>query len=101
MGCLFEWMLCTIRPSTIEDLQTIMPMNPASPVPSTSQSDVDALSHGLTRWAHYPVPPARAQELATEFAQLHGAVQQGAVQLRLDDEPSAFVKVLQTGHQGG
>lgn len=78
----------------------IMPMKSQSLAPSTSQSDVDALSHGLTRWAQYTVSPARAQELATEFAQLNHAVELGAVQLRFDDEPSAYLRGIQIGVQG-
>ena len=41
------------------------------------------------------------QELATEFAQLNHAVEQGAGQLRFDDKPSAYVRDIQTGVQGG
>ena len=85
----------------VEGLQTIMPMNSVPPVQSTSQSDVDALSHGLTRWARYPVPAQRAQELATEFAQLNASVQAGAAHLRFDDEPSAYVAWLNEGAIGG
>jgi hypothetical protein len=58
---------------------------------------VDALAHGLNRWAHYPVTAQRAQELATEFAQLNASVQAGAAHLRFDDEPSAYAAWLQSG----
>jgi hypothetical protein len=68
---------------------------------NTSQADVDALSHGLDRWARYPVTAQRAQELATEFAQLNAAVQTGAVQLKFDDEPSAYAAWLASGVKGG
>jgi hypothetical protein len=68
---------------------------------NTSQADVDALSHGLDRWARYPVTTQRAQELATEFAQLNAAVQTGAVQLKFDDEPSAYAAWLPSGVKGG
>jgi pyruvate/2-oxoacid:ferredoxin oxidoreductase alpha subunit len=69
--------------------------------PSTSQSDVDALAHGLDRWAQYPVSPERAQELAAEFSQLHAAVQAGARGLAFDDEPSAYAVWLTPGaHRG-
>ena len=80
--------------------QTIMPINASSGGQITSQSDVDALSHGLTRWAHYPVPAGRARELATEFAQLNAAVQTGAGHLQFDDEPSAFTAWLNTSATG-
>ena len=73
-----------------------MPINSTSGGPTTSQSDVDALSHGLTRWALYPVPAGRARELAAEFAQLNSAVQTGAGHLRFDEEPSAFAAWLNT-----
>lgn len=69
--------------------------------PNPSQADVDALSQGLDRWARYPVSPQRAQELAAEFAQLNASVQAGAVQLRFDDEPSAYAAWLQSGPTGG
>jgi hypothetical protein len=78
-----------------------MPMNSFPPAQSTSQSDVDALSHGLKRWARYPVTDARAQELTTEFAQLNAAVQAGAAQLKFDDEPSAYAAWLASGVKGG
>jgi hypothetical protein len=78
-----------------------MPMNSVPPAQSTSQSDVDALAHGLIRWACYPVTDARAQELTTEFAQLNAAVQAGAVQLKFDDEPSAYAAWLASGAKGG
>jgi hypothetical protein len=86
---------------SVEGLQTIMPMNSVPPVQSTSQSDVDALAHGLNRWAHYPVTAQRAHELATEFAQLNASVQAGAANLRCDDEPSSYVAWLTAGtHRG-
>ena len=85
----------------VKDLYSIMPMNSVPPAQSTSQSDVDALSHGLKRWARYPVTDARAQELTTEFAQLNAAVQAGAVQLKFDDEPSAYAAWLASGAKGG
>ncbi len=78
--------------------RTIMP---TASHPNPSQADVDALSQGLDRWARYPVSPQRAQELATEFAQLNAAVQAGAAHLRLDDEPSAYAAWLQSGPTGG
>ena len=82
-----------------------MPMNSVSHVSTVSQNDVqadvDALSHGLKRWARYPVTDARAQELTTEFAQLNAAVQAGAVQLKFDDEPSAYAAWLASGVKGG
>lgn len=53
-------------------------------------SDADALSHGLTRWARYPVSAQRARELTDEFTQLNASVQTGAQQLQFDQEPSAF-----------
>jgi hypothetical protein len=77
-----------------------MPINSTSGGQTTSQSDVDALSHGLTRWALYPVPAGRARELATEFAQLNAAVQTGAGHLQFDDEPSAFTAWLNTSATG-
>jgi hypothetical protein len=67
-----------------------MPINSKSAEQTCTQSDVDALFHCLTRWAHYPVPTARAWELATEFTQLNASVQTGAADLRFDEEPSAF-----------
>lgn len=73
-----------------------MPINSTSGGQTTSQYDVDALLHGLTRWALYPVPAGRARELATEFAQLNAAVQTGAGHLQFDDEPSAFSAWLNT-----
>jgi len=85
----------------MKGLHIIMPMNSVPPAHSTSQSDVDALAHGLIRWARYPVTDARAQELTTEFAQLHSAVHAGAAKLRFDDEPSAYVAWLQSGGKGG
>ena len=85
----------------MKGLHIIMPMNSFPPAQSTSQSDVDALSHGLKRWARYPVTDARAQELTTEFAQLNAAVQAGAVQLKFDDEPSAYAAWLASGVKGG
>ena len=88
-------------PLVVKDLYSIMPMNSFPPTQSTSQSDVDALSHGLKRWARYPVTDARAQELTTEFAQLTAAVQAGAVQLKFDDEPSAYAAWLASGVKGG
>ena len=88
-------------PLVVKDLYSIMPMNSFLPAQSTSQSDVDALSHGLKRWARYPVTDARAQELTTEFAQLNAAVQAGAVQLKFDDEPSAYAAWLASGVKGG
>ncbi len=77
-----------------------MPINSSSSGQTASQADVDALSHGLTRWALYPVPAARARELATEFAQLNAAVQTGAGPLQLDDEPSAYAAWLNTSATG-
>jgi len=71
-----------------------MPINSISVGQTNSQSDVDALSHGLIRWAHYPVTSGRAWELATEFAQLNASVQTGAENLSFDDEPSAFTTWL-------
>jgi hypothetical protein len=69
--------------------------------PSTSQSDVNALAHGLARWAQYPVSPDRVQELTAEFSQLHAAIQAGATGLAFDDEPSAYVVWLTPGaHRG-
>ena len=88
-------------PLVVKDFYSIMPMNSFPPAQSTSQSDVDALSHGLKRWARYPVTDARAQELTTEFAQLNAAVQAGAVQLKFDDEPSAYAAWLPSGVKGG
>jgi hypothetical protein len=85
----------------VKDLYSIMPMNSFPPTQSTSQSDVDALAHGLNRWAHYPVTAQRAQELATEFAQLNASVQAGAANLRCDDEPSAYVAWLTSGDHSG
>ena len=85
----------------IKGLHNIMPMNSVPPAQSTSQSDVDALAHGLNRWARYPVTDARAEELTTEFAQLNAAVQAGAVQLKFDDEPSAYAAWLASGVKGG
>jgi hypothetical protein len=82
-------------------LRTIMPTANQPPASSTSQSDVDALAHGLNRWAHYPVTAQRAQELATEFAQLNASVQAGAANLRCDDEPSAYVAWLTSGDHSG
>jgi hypothetical protein len=73
-----------------------MPIISTSGGPITSQSDVDALLHGLTRWALYPVPAGRALELAIEFVQLNYAVQTGAGHLLFEDEPSAFVAWLNT-----
>lgn len=67
-----------------------MPINSKSDGQTCTQSDVDALFHCLTRWAHYPVSTDRAWELATEFTQLNASVQSGAADLQLDDEPSAF-----------
>jgi len=87
-----------MRLSLLRTPRTIMPT--ASQV-NTSQADVDALSHGLDRWARYPVTAQRAQELATEFAQLNAAVQTGAVQLKFDDEPSAYAAWLPSGVKGG
>ena len=89
------------EPHVVKDLYSIMPMNSVPPAQSTSQSDVDALSHGLKRWARYPVTDARAQELTTEFAQLNAAVQAGAVQLKFDDEPGAYAAWLASGVKGG
>lgn len=78
-----------------------MPINSSSFSGKTvSQADVDALSHGLTRWAFYPAPAGRARELATEFAQLNAAVQTGAGHLQFDDEPSAFTAWLNTSATG-
>lgn len=77
-----------------------MPINSTSIRQTTSQSDVDALSHGLTRWALYPVQAERARELATEFDQLNASVQTGARHLQLDDEPSAFTAWLNTSAPG-
>ena len=77
-----------------------MPINYTSGGQTNSQFDVDALSHGLTRWAHYPVPAGRARELATEFAQLNAAVQNGAGHLQFDDEPSAFAAWLNSSATG-
>ena len=85
----------------MKGLHIIMPMNSVPPALSTSQSDVDALAHGLIRWARYPVTDARAEELTTEFAQLNAAVQAGATQLKFDDEPSAYAAWLASGAQGG
>ena len=87
-----------MRLSLLRTPRNIMPT--ASQV-NTSQADVDALSHGLDRWARYPVTAQRAQELATEFAQLNAAVQTGAVQLKFDDEPSAYAAWLPSGVKGG
>jgi hypothetical protein len=39
--------------------------------------------------------------LSTEFAQLNAAVQAGAVQLKFDDEPSAYAAWLASGVKGG
>ena len=89
------------EPLVVKDFYSIMPMNSVPPSQSTSQSDVDALAHGLIRWARYPVADARAKELTTEFAQLHAAVQAGAVQLKFDDEPSAYAAWLTSGVKGG
>jgi len=89
------------EPLVVKDLYSIMPMNSVPPAQSTSQSDVDALAHGLKRWACYPVTDARAQELTTEFAQLNAAVQAGALQLNFDDEPSAYAAWLASGAKGG
>jgi len=77
-----------------------MPINSTSGEQTTSQSDVDALSHGLSRWALYPVPTGRARELATEFAQLNASVQTGAGHLQFDDEPSAFTAWLNKSATG-
>ena len=87
-----------MRLSLLRTPRTIMPTASQA---NTSQADVDALSHGLDRWARYPVTAQRAQELATEFAQLNAAVQTGAVQLKFDDEPSAYAAWLPSGVKGG
>jgi len=87
-----------MRLSLLRAPRTIMPTASQA---NTSQADVDALSHGLDRWARYPVSAGRAQELATEFAQLNAAVQTGAVQLKFDDEPSAYAAWLQSDANGG
>ena len=87
-----------MRLSLLRAPRTIMPTASQA---NTSQADVDALSHGLDRWARYPVTAQRAQELATEFAQLNAAVQTGAVQLKFDDEPSAYAAWLPSGVKGG
>ena len=89
------------EPHVVKDLYSIMPMNSVPPAQSTSQSDVDALSHGLKRWARYPVAAQRAHELTAEFSQLNASVQAGAAQLRFDDEPSAYAAWLQSGPTGG
>jgi hypothetical protein len=88
-------------PLVVKDLYSIMPMNSFPPAQSTSQSDVDALSHSLSRWARYPVTAQRAHELTAEFVQLNAAVQAGAAHLRFDDEPSAYAAWLQSGPTGG
>jgi hypothetical protein len=67
-----------------------MPTNSNSNQAAIVFSDADALSHILTRWAHYPVSAQRAQELTDEFSQLNASVQAGAQQLEFDQEPSAF-----------
>ena len=82
------------------DDQTIMPIKSTSGGQTNSQSYVDTLSHGLTRWAYYSVSAGRARELATEFAQLNASVQTGAGHLQFDDEPSAFVAWLNTSATG-
>lgn len=68
-----------------------MPIYSKSAGQTCTPSDIDALSHSLTRWANYPVSAERALELATEFTQLNASVQTGAEHLKFDDEPSAFL----------
>ena len=87
-----------MRLSLLRAPRTIMPTASQA---NTSQADVDALLHGLDRWARYPVTAQRAQELATEFKQLNASVQSGAAHLRFDDEPSAYAAWLQSGPTGG
>jgi hypothetical protein len=79
-----------IKPCVCRAGQTIMPINSNSKPATNLQADADALAHGLTRWAHYPVTAQRVQELSAEFTQLNASVQTGAQHLQFDDEPSAF-----------
>jgi len=93
-------MLCKNKALSMRACQTIMPTNFTAGVQTNSQADVDALSHGLTRWARYPVPAGRAQELTTEFALLNVCVQVGATSLQFDEEPSAFMAWLNKSATG-
>lgn len=89
-------MLCKNKILCMQSFLNIMPTNSNSNLAAMVQSDADALSHGLTRWARYPVTAMRAQELTAEFTQLNASVQTGAQHLQFDDEPSAFTVWLNT-----
>jgi hypothetical protein len=88
--------LCKNKTLCVQGFQTIMPINSNSKSATNLQADADALAHGLTRWAHYPVSAQRVQELTAEFSQLNASVQTGAQHLQFDHEPSAFAAWLNT-----